>query len=180
MLKNIILFILLLAVSLSFLLLAGVLTGGYSENWERAARAAGGYPYQIGLMDINIIPCKTIGTPPQCVGGELCNVRAPGVCALYSEVIGTPAGGMGDRALFLDSAMAVAGVAPGGELIAGGMFMTEMDNGVLSGNKGKGCYNCAGITDKTDVNWWNKYIIALFRDFIKPDTVVDLPKLGKG
>lgn len=109
-------------------------------EWKIAARAAGSLPYQIGLTNAVIIKCFTTGTPPICTGGTLCSLKDAGSCTLYSEVSGTPAGGMGQNALFQQTAISMAGLTPGGQLIAGGMSPVLMDNGVLA--SAGGCYGC--------------------------------------
>ena len=70
---------------------------------------------------------------------------------------------MGVNALFLKTALAQAGVTPGGQLIAGGMGPVLMDNGVLAGPGG--CYNCLAKLDwkakfKKKTEYLFKYIIA--------------------
>lgn len=132
-------------------------------QWRRAARAAGGLPYQIGLTKAAIIQCVTTGNPPICTGGPLCATLDAARCAAYSEINGTPSGGMGENALFLNAAIAQAGLTPGGQLIAGGMSPVLMDQGVLA--SAGGCYGCVakqGMADKIFA-WLDKFIIAGFR-----------------
>lgn len=152
------LFVLLAALLLS-------LSAYRSFRWHQAAKAAGGLPYQIGLTNVIIMKCFTTVIPPVCAGGILCSTLDIGRCNLYSEVIGTPAGGTGINALFLDMAIAQAGLTIGGQLIAGGLAPVAMDSGVLA--SAGGCYGCglakAGWTDKF-FNWLDKYIIAGFKE----------------
>ncbi|MDO8668571.1 MAG: hypothetical protein Q7K35_05835 [bacterium] len=152
-----------------FLIFVAIISvSGFYYFWPeapliKAAQSAGGYPYQIGLTNVIVIPCVTTGVPPICTGGTLCNLLDVGRCALYSDVSGSPAGGMGSNALFLITAIAQAGLTSGGQLIAGGMTMTQMDSGVLA--SAGGCYGCmakAGFKDKI-INWFDKYIIAGIR-----------------
>lgn len=110
------------------------------RKWQSAAQAAGGLPYQIGLTNVAIVNCVTSGVPPVCVGGVLCATLDAARCVGYSEVSGKPAGGMGNNALFLNAAIAKAGLKPGGQLIAGGMSPAAMDNGVLA--SAGGCFGC--------------------------------------
>lgn len=134
-----------------------------SFRWQKAASAAGGLPYQIGLTNVIIIPCfvRPLPPPPTCMGGLLCNLLDAQRCPLYSDITGMPAGGMGNGALFSNLAIVASGLTPGGQLIAGGMAPVAMDNGVLA--SAGGCYGCglakAGWTDKF-FNWLDKYIIA--------------------
>ncbi len=132
-------------------------------HWRQAAQAAGGLPYQIGLTNAIIVNCVTTGYPPVCTGGLLCSTLDAARCTTYSEVSGTPAGGMGTNALFLTAAIAQAGLMPGGQLIAGGMSAVLMDQGVLA--SAGGCYGCVAKNNLTDkiFNWLDKYIIAGFR-----------------
>lgn len=119
----------------------------FKRDFAKAAEAAGGFPYQIGLTNAIIIQCFTTGIPPLCTGGTLCNLKDAATCANYSDVSGTPAGGMGSNALFMNTAILQAGLAAGGQLIAGGMSAALMDNGVLASTGG--CYGCAAKAGKT-------------------------------
>ncbi len=109
-------------------------------RFRQAVKAAGGFPYQIGLTNVTVVPCVTTGVPPICTGGVLCSVLDAARCVMYSEVSGAQAGGMGNNALFLKTAIAQAGLYPGGQLIAGGTSPALMDNGVLASFGG--CYGC--------------------------------------
>ncbi|MFH0956086.1 MAG: hypothetical protein V1801_02655 [Candidatus Falkowbacteria bacterium] len=143
-------------------------------HWRQAASAAGGFPYQIGLTKALINKCVlSITEPPVCIGttppaSELCSTIIDlERCPLYSDVSGTPAGGMGNNALFSNAAIAKAGLTPGGQLIAGGMSPVLMDQGVLA--SAGGCFGCVaqnGIADKIFA-FVDKYIIAGIRDKIK-------------
>ncbi len=123
-------------IALSYVFLNLFVVGAY---WNSASAQAGSIPYQIGLTGVQIIDCYTTGEPPVCTGGTLCHVRDAARCLQYSDVSGTPAGGMGMNALFNKMMIAQAGLTPGGELIAGGMGQTEMDSGILASWGG-----CAG------------------------------------
>ncbi|MFH1773186.1 MAG: hypothetical protein ABH818_02440 [Patescibacteria group bacterium] len=137
-----------------------------SWRWQKAVEAAGGFPYQIGLTKVVIIPCVFTPPPvgPVCVGGlPLCGTLDPARCVLYSQVSGLPAGGNGNMALFLKTAIAKAGLTPGGQLIAGGMSPVLMDSGVLASAGGcSGCLGKANFKDKV-FDWLDKYIIAGFK-----------------
>ena len=168
-----------LLIFLTFI--AIILIGGYyyylpEVRWHKAAQAAGGYPYQIGLTNVTITQCVTIGTPPVCVGAgsdpiatPLCNTKGPAVCTAYSVASGMPAGGMGNIALFLTTAIGQAGLTPGGQLIAGGISPVLMDSGVLA--SAGGCAGCGlGKADSSTIDRIAKvanYIIAGFKDKIK-------------
>ena len=150
--------------------IAIVLIGGYyyylpEVRWQKSAQAAGGYPYPIGLTGVIIIPCVTTGVPPLCTGGTLCNTLDALRCTMYSDVSGSPAGGMGRNALFLKTAIGQAGLSSGGQLIAGGMTMTQMDQGVLA--SAGGCSGCGlGKADSNIIDRIAKianYIIAGFK-----------------
>lgn len=154
--------------------IALVLVGGYyyylpEVRWQKSAQAAGGYPYQIGLTSVIVIPCVTTGVPPICTGGTLCNTLDVARCTMYSDVSGSPSGGMGSMALFSNMAIAQAGLSSGGQLIAGGMTMTQMDQGVLA--SAGGCSGCG--MGKADSSVMDRianvatYIIAGFKDKIK-------------
>lgn len=139
---------------ITVLIIAGLLIipkiNHYIE-WKQAEAAASSMPYQIGLTNVITDMCRVqpMGTaPPQCWGtkqqaaAKLCMTLTSQIakCPLYTEVNGTKAGGMGNQALFLNTAIAKAGVSDGGQLIAGGMSLVLMDSGVLAG-KG-GCFGC--------------------------------------
>lgn len=109
-------------------------------EWQKAVRAAGSLPYQIGLTNVTMIQCTVSCNGGCCMGGTLCTTKDSATCTTYSEITGTQAGGMGNQALFLNSAISQAGVSSGGQLIAGGMSPVLMDNGVLAGPGG--CYGC--------------------------------------
>ena len=136
-------------------------------EWKMAAEAASELSYQIGLTSVVVVPCEVTTTvPPVCVGGTLCYVKnadpkkggADSVtCPLYSDVSGVPAGGMGSNALFLNTALAQAGVTTGGQLIAGGVLPTNMDQGVLGGPGG--CSGCIAAAE-------NKNFFAKAKDFV--------------
>lgn len=154
--------------------IALVLVSGYyyflpQVRWQKTAEAAGGYPYQIGLTDTTQMQCAVSCNGGCCTGGTLCTAKAPGLCATYSEISGTMAGGMGAMALFSLAQTSMAGYKPGDSIIAGGMTMTEMDNGVLAAPGG--CSGCG--LGKADSNIFKRiadtavYIIAGFKDKIK-------------
>jgi len=139
-----------------------------SWRWQKAAEASAGFPYQIGLTKVVIIPCIPVPPPtgPLCTAGPLCTLLTPNLfsCGLHSEVNGIPAGGMGSNALFLNTAIIKAGLTPGGQLIAGGTSPVLMDSGVLA--SAGGCFGCmakANFKDKI-FNWIDKYIIAGFKN----------------
>jgi len=75
-------------------------------------------------------------------------------------------GGMGTMALFSLAQTSIAMYKPGDSIIAGGMTMTQMDNGVLADPGG--CSGCG--MGKADSNLFDriasiaKYIIAGFRE----------------
>lgn len=147
-----------------------VLVGGYFYylpivRWQKAVQSAGGYPYQIGLMNTIQIQCVVSCYGGCCMGGMLCTVKAPGICATYSQISGSMSGGLGTMALFSLAQTSMAGYKPGDSIIAGGMTMTEMDNGVLA--TPGGCAGCG--MGKNDSNVLDRianivdYIIAGFR-----------------
>ena len=152
-----------LAVLVFALLLAPSVYQSFS--WQKAASAAGGLPYQIGLTNAIIIKCfvRPLPPPPTCMGGSWCNLLDVQRCPLYSDVTGVPAGGMGNGALFSNLAILASGLTPGGQLIAGGISPVLMDSGVLA--SAGGCYGCLSKDNLTDkfFNWLDKYIIAGFK-----------------
>ncbi|MBU4217317.1 hypothetical protein L6270_02470 [Candidatus Parcubacteria bacterium] len=128
----------------------------------QGAQAVGGFPYQIGLTTVTVIPCFTTGYPPLCEGGTLCLTKDAASCTLYSDVSGSPAGGMGMNALFLNTSIAQAGLTSGGQLIAGGMSNVLMDNGVLASTAG--CAGCMAKANKVDkIKEVFDYVIASFK-----------------
>ena len=132
-------------------------------KWQKVVKAAGAFPYQIGLTNVVTIPCFTTGSPPICTGGTLCYIKDAASCTLYSNVSGTMSGGMGDKALFLKTAIAQSGLTQGGQLIAGGMSPVLMDSGVLA--SGGGCYGCYASLNVVDkIKNWFDYIIAGIKD----------------
>lgn len=161
--KRIILLVvgLLIAVFLIF-----VIFSSPSASYNGAAEASAGLPYQIGLTNALITKCVVSCNGGCCMGmggaGALCSVKDPASCSLYSEVSGTPSGGMGKNALFSNVAIAKAGLVPGGQLIAGGMSPAAMDNGVLA--SAGGCFGCSAKQNLSDKIFalFDKYIIAGF------------------
>ena len=157
--------ILLILLALIFVISPKALS---AWRWRQATNAAGGLPYQIGLTQVIITPC--IVTEGVCVGAGAdqtatlaCNTKGPGVCATYSYVSGLKSGGMGTGALFSAEVILMAGLTPGGQLIAGGLSPVLMDQGVLA--SAGGCYGCVakqGMADKIFA-WFDKYIIAGFK-----------------
>jgi len=154
--------------------IAIVLVGGYyyylpEVRWQKVAEAAGSYPYQIGLTNTMQMQCMVSCNGACCTGGTLCTVKAPGICATYSEISGTMSGGSGTMALFSLTQTSMAGYKPGDSIIAGGMTMTEMDNGVLA--TPGGCSGCGmGKADSSIIDriaYVVDYIIAGFKDKIK-------------
>jgi hypothetical protein len=136
-----------------------------AKFWSEARASVNAIPYQIGLTKVVITKCVTTGYPPICTGGMLCSVKDAATCSLYSDIEGTPAGGMGMNALLLDSMMMIAGLTPGGDLIAGGMGPTMMDSGVVASWGGCSGSACAK-SDKyskilASLNRANKFILAL-------------------
>ena len=135
-----------------------------------AVDAAGAMPYQIGLTGARVIQCA-----PSCcsaagcrccagMGGVLCAtiMDVETRCPMYQEVQGTPAGGMGMNALFLQTSVMQAGLSPGGQLIAGGMSPPLMDTGVLA--SAGGCVGCVARSTPTKIKDFFKYVIASFKD----------------
>ncbi len=150
-------FFMLLAVTAYFF----IVNSGKFHLFQ-GAQAVGGYPYQIGLTGVTITSCATTGYPPVCAGGTLCYVKDPLTCAFYVDVIGMPAGGMGIKALFSNTSILIAGLAQGGQLIAGGMGPVLMDNGVLASSGG--CYGCLAKVNKIDkIKQVFDYVIASFK-----------------
>lgn len=166
-------------ITIAFILLGGLFFTHKSVSswrWNKAAEAAGGLPYQIGLTNVKISQCAPscctpatgctccMGNPP---AGALCAARDVLRCSMYSGVMGTQAGGAGNSGLFLTTSIGKAGLAEGGQLIAGGMSMTEMDQGVLA--SGGGCFGCTAKTEnvKDKIYSWlekiDKFIIAGFK-----------------
>jgi len=156
--------------SLFLIFIAIVLIGGYyyylpQVRWQKAVQAVGGYPYQIGLTNTTQISCTVSCNGGCCMGGTLCTVKAPGICTTYSQISGMMSGGSGTMALFSLIQTSMAGYKPGDSIIAGGMTMTEMDNGVLA--TPGGCAGCG--MGKADSNLFNRianvavYIIAGFK-----------------
>ena len=105
-------------------------------EYRNAVQASSSFPYQIGLTKVTVIPCFTTGNPPVCEGGTLCYIKDALTCVSYSDVSGTPSGGTGSNALFLNTAITKAGLTSGGQLIAGGMSAVLMDSGVLASTGG--------------------------------------------
>ncbi|OGF27765.1 hypothetical protein A2331_06690 [Candidatus Falkowbacteria bacterium RIFOXYB2_FULL_34_18] len=122
--------------------------------------ATSGYSFLIGLSSSVAIQCFTTGTPPLCTGGTLCNIKDAARCAMYSDVSGSPSGGMGSNAIFLTSNLSAAGAAGGGPIIAGGMSMTEMDNGVIAGIGG-----CIGTGCTVGINNGDSLLIKTAKKF---------------
>lgn len=166
-------------LSLFLLFIAIILIGGYyfylpEVRWHKAAQSAGGYPYQIGLLNTRVGQCSISCNGGCCIGqgpdGSLCSMLTSAQCTLYEQINGTMSGGMGQMALFnIANQVSMAGYKPGDSIIAGGMTMTQMDNGVLA--TPGGCSGCG--LGKADSNLFNRiaavtsYIIAGFKDKIK-------------
>ncbi len=159
---------------LTLLLIVIVLVSGYyfylpKVRWQKAVQAAGGYAYQLGLTSTKQIFCTISCNGGCCTGGSLCTTKAAGICTTYSEISGTMSGGSGTMALFSTTQTSMSGYKPGDSIIAGGMSMTEMDQGVLA--TPGGCSGCG--MGKADSSLLDRianitnYIIAGFRDKIK-------------
>lgn len=147
-------------------------------EWKMAEKAISlsGYPVEAGITNVNIINCYTTGDPPVCVGGTLCPTKDAGRCLAYSDISGMGAYAMGRKKadfniamvgatnlLLLNTAIAQAGLTPGGQLIAGGMSPILMDSGVLASNGG--CYGClakSGFFNEIKEKF--KFVIAGFKD----------------
>ncbi|MFH0955784.1 MAG: hypothetical protein V1801_01035 [Candidatus Falkowbacteria bacterium] len=157
-----------------------VLIGGYFyylplARWHKAAVSAGGYPYQIGLTNTRVGMCQVSCNGGCCIGqptqdGILCTLKTAVDCTLYEQINGTMSGGMGTMALFsIPNQISMAGYKPGDSIIAGGMTMSEMGNGVLA--TPGGCAGCGmGKADSSVIDRIARvagYIIAGFRDKIK-------------
>lgn len=154
--RIIFLFCILILLILIYIFTPNVL--GYLVR-QRAAKAAGTFPYQIGLTNVVMVKCFTTTPPPICNGGTLCVTKDFATCSNYYDVSGTPSGGMGSNALFSMTAVTQSGLTAGGQLIAGGMSPVLMDNGVLASSGGCfGCYAKLGSVNKI-VRWFD-YIIA--------------------
>ena len=82
-------------------------------RWRQTAQAVGGLPYQIGLTKVAIIQCITTGNPPICAGGPLCATLDVARCTAYSEVNGTPSGGMGLDGLLRGRGNVLSGILNG-------------------------------------------------------------------
>lgn len=147
-----------------------------SWRWNKAASAAGALPYQIGLTNTVQIKCTLSCCTPVCsccIGtgpmvSMLCPMKDVASCSLYSEINGTMAGGSGSMALFSNiTQIPMSGYKPGDSIIAGGMSMTQMDQGVLA--TPGGCAGCMAKSGKVDkIFAWleklDKYIIAGFKN----------------
>ncbi len=131
-------------------------------KWNMTANAisSSSFPYEIGLMDITIIPCSIGCNGACCIGGTLCTNKTSAECTSYSDVSGISAGGDGNNALFSTMAITESGLSSGGELIAGGMSMIDMDSGVLASDNG--CYGCIAQSDGIFKKMYD-YSIALFK-----------------
>ncbi|MCK5416569.1 hypothetical protein KAI92_04030 [Candidatus Parcubacteria bacterium] len=129
----------------------------------KQAKASGGGAYQIGLIGTTQIQCIQSCCTPTCTccaGGTLCITKDVATCAMYSEISGMQAGGMGTMALFSQTATGMAGYKMGDDIIAAGMSMTQMDNGVLA--TPGGCSGCIGKLDTSEkfVMWLSDFFIA--------------------
>ncbi len=130
---------------------AGVYGGKYAVNYrefQKAAEAAGSFPYQVGVTNAIITKCTTSCCSAAgcrcCMGGTLCTTIPDETnCVLYSDINGTSAGGSGEPPLLLSNvAIGQAGLTSGGQLIYGGMTnsMYMSANAVLASSGG--CYGC--------------------------------------
>lgn len=164
--------ILSLALAVLFFVASGFLAhkSVVSWRWNNVVSAAGNMPYQVGLTNVIIMPCFTVGTPPLCTGGTLCNTIDFADCTLYSDVNGKAAGGSGQPPLLLSKpAIRASGLKDGGQLIYGGttnsMYLSPKAVLASSG----GCFGCmakSGTIDKI-MAWLekiDKYIIAGFKN----------------
>ncbi|MFA6306644.1 MAG: hypothetical protein WCV70_01905 [Patescibacteria group bacterium] len=168
-----------LLLALTFIII--ILVSGYyyylpKVRWQKAVEASGTYSYPIGLTNTKEIQCSlSCCTAAGCrccigTGSTLCaTITNEATCPTKSEINGTMAGGSGTMALFSKTQTSMAGYKPGDSIIAAGMTMTEMDNGVLA--TPGGCSGCG--MSKADSNLLDRivkvadYIIAGFRDKIK-------------
>ncbi len=151
-----------------------IVVGGFfaldKYNWNQAVKAVNGSvgAYQIGLVSPTVTECQTSCCSPAgcrcCIGGTLCTtILTEAQCVMYSDVFGSPAGGMGSNALFLNTSIAMAGLTSGTDLIAAGMSPTMMDGGVLA--TAMGCSGCVARVDFVDKvkNWFGRVFIAGFK-----------------
>lgn len=177
----------ILIISASAIIILGLyFVPGYvlNKRWSiilKEVKAIGGEcSYQIGLTKTTIsqcIPSCYVGTAPAAccapspgatgAGAALCPLIVPKggtyetTCPLYSGVSGMPAGGMGSTALFTNVAIAKAGLTPSGQLIACGLTMTNMDQGILASSGG--CSGCSfAKLNKKDklLMWLSDFFIA--------------------
>lgn len=156
---------------------SGVRINNWIE-WEMAKKAIalGGYPIEAGITSVVVMQCFTTGNPPICTGGTLCTMKDAATCVTYSDVSGMGAYAMGGdqsdfkmamagttNLLLSNIAIGQAGLASGGQLIAGCMSNVLCDSGVLA--SAGGCYNCMA-----KINWMDgvkgkfKFIIAGFKN----------------
>lgn len=162
--KYIFIIIIILVIAL-VLFLPGVI------RHYQIVKAVSGMPYQIGLTKAKIINCSLSCCSPAgcrcCTGGTLCStITDEANCTTHSDVSGMPSGGMGMMALFSNVAIMQSGLKAGGQLIAGGMTMTMMDNGVLASDYG--CYGCMAKDNLSEkiLAWFenfDKYVMALVK-----------------
>ncbi len=155
--KKYLIIIIVILIVAAVLFLPGVI------RQRQIAEAVGGLPYQIGLTNTMITQCSVSCNGGCCTGGTLCSTKDSGSCSTYSDVSGMPSGGMGMNALFSNMAIAQSGLKAGGQLIAGGMTMTMMDNGVLA--SAGGCYGCMAKASNFDkiFAWLDQFVISGFR-----------------
>lgn len=151
--KKRIIFIIILAV-------AGILAwfAPCVIKYRRTATAAGGFPHQVGLTKVTLEKCILDPDTGTCPNHNLC-LSAPGECATYTAVDGTPAGGMGSQVLLLDSTISQIGLANGLSYIGGGTSPILMK---VSASVGGVSYAVADKVNRS-LNFFS-YIIAGFKD----------------
>jgi len=152
--------------SVIFILAAVVVLPILADFYVRSKveAAASSMPYQVGITNAVVTQCQTsccsVAGCRCCTGGMLCSsILTEPQCLLHSDVSGSMAGGMGSNVLFLNTAIMQAGLKSGGQLIAGGMAPTMMDQGVLA--SAGGCSGCS-MASRTDrmMDWLSKFSIA--------------------
>ena len=128
-------------------------------KYRKAVKASGGLPFQVGLTKSVLTKCITDPDTGTCPNHDLC-LMAPGKCAAYTAVDGTPAGGMGSQILLADVTIGKIGLTQGTSIIAGGKSPVLID---VSASIGGTAYGIGRRIDKV-LDWFDFIIAGNFRN----------------
>ena len=123
-------------------------------KYRSAVQASSGFPYQVGLTKTVLTKCILDPDTGTCPNHDLC-LMAPGECAIFTAVDGSPSGGMGSQVLLSDATIGIIGLVSGASYMGGGSSPVLMN---VSASIGGISYAVAN-----KVNQAIDFMIALFK-----------------